>query len=473
MNVMHISAECSPFVKVGGLADVVGSLPGELQRLSNMEVRVMLPKYKSIGKNYQKKMISIAEFTVDLGDKKNIYVGVESLKKGNITYYFIDNLFYFGHRDQIYNYGDEAERFAFFQIASLEAMTRIGFVPDIIHVHDWHTAVIPLLLKTRYKGRLVARTVLTIHNLAYQGVFLLQDRELFGIGDDPRLEYEGFLNFLKTGIVTADILTTVSTTYAREILTDYYGYGMQRLLQNRFTSLIGITNGISYREYDPESDKLIERNYSFADYTQGKKENKKYLGRQLDIDFPVDKPLIGIVSRLVNQKGFDLVKRVFDEMLDQDDFYLAVLGDGETEYVEYFKALESRHREQVRVRIGYDNNLAHQIYAASDIFLMPSKFEPCGLGQLIALRYGTIPIVRETGGLVDTVQPYNEYDQTGNGFSFTHFNAHDMMHVIRYALATYHVPQAWDLLVKAAMSANFSWHESAKAYRKIYKRLSK
>ncbi|MBN2505028.1 MAG: glycosyltransferase, partial [Bacilli bacterium] len=270
-----------------------------------------------------------------------------------------------------------------------------------------------------------------------------------------------------------DMLTTVSTTYAREILTDYYGYGMQRLLQDRFTSLVGITNGISYKEFDPQTDKLIETNYSFSNYREGKQQNKLALARKMQVDYPLEKPLIGIVSRLVNQKGFDLVKRVFDEMLESEDFYLVVLGDGETEYVDYFLDLEKRFPEHVRVKIGYDNKLAHLIYAASDMFLMPSKFEPCGLGQLIALRYGSIPIVRETGGLVDTVQPFNEYDQTGNGFSFTHFNAHDMMHVIRYAISTYHVPEAWDLLVKAAMEANYSWRESAKTYKKLYKRLSK
>lgn len=266
MNVLHISAECYPFAKVGGLADVVGSLPGELKRLNNLEARVIMPKYKTIPDIYKSKMTSLLEFTIHLGDKRNIYVGIESMTLGNVIYYFVDNLFYFGSRDQIYNYGDESERFAYFQIAALEAAIKLDFIPDIIHVHDWHTAMIPLLVKTAYKKSLSAKTVLTIHNLAYQGVFPLQDYQMFPMKYDYRCEYEGFLNFLKSGIVSSDLITTVSDTYAKEIMTDYYGYGMQRLLKARQDSLQGILNGISYKDFNPETDKLIKYNYDYLHY---------------------------------------------------------------------------------------------------------------------------------------------------------------------------------------------------------------
>ncbi len=471
MNVLHISAECYPFAKVGGLADVVGSLPGELKRLRNVDARVILPKYKSISDKYKSKMVSLLEFTINLGDKKNIYVGIETLTLENVIFYFVDNLFYFGSRDQIYNYGDESERFAYFQVAALEAVSKLDFIPDIIHVHDWHTAMIPLLIKTTYKKSIPARTVLTIHNLAYQGIFPLQDYKMLPLKYDYRFEFEGFLNFLKAGIVSADLITTVSETYANEILTDYYGYGMQRLLRARRSSLLGILNGISYKDFNPETDKLIKSNYDFLHYREGKLHNKSELSRILDLDFPEDKPLIGIISRLVSQKGIDLLRRVLDEMLKIDDFYLVVLGDGEPEYVDYFQELETKFNQRVRVYIGYDNNLAHLIYSAADMFLMPSKFEPCGLGQLIALRYGTIPIVRETGGLADTVVPFNEYVPLGNGFSFKHFNAHDMMHVIRYAIDMYRLPEAWDFLVGEAMTSDFSWTRSAKIYKKAYRKV--
>ncbi len=468
MNILHVSAECYPFVKVGGLADVVGSLPREIKRLRNADVRVALPLYKIIIDKYGEQMTHLLDFKITVGRKKNVYVGVKTLKHQNIDYYFIDNLFSFGSRDQIYNYGDESERFAFFQLAVLEALPRLGFIPDIVHVHDWHTAMIPVLLRTKYKD-LGAKTVLTIHNLAYQGVFPLLDHGFFGIEYDPAFEFEGFLNFLKAGIVTADLVTTVSETYAREILTDYYGYGLQRLLKARGTQLVGILNGISYTDFDPKTDPLIKRNYTCQDYRAGKQENKLELQDVTRFEFPADKPLIGFISRLVNQKGIDLIRRVFDEMLAVDDFYFMVLGDGEQEYHDYFLGLMGRFPERVYVKIGYDNPLAHKIYAASDIFLMPSKFEPCGLSQMIALKYGSIPIVRETGGLLDTVEPFNEYELTGNGFSFTHFNAHDMMHVIRYALTVHRLPEAWDGLVKNAMAADFSWTRSAKKYRKAYR----
>ncbi|HPF42969.1 MAG TPA: glycosyltransferase, partial [Bacillota bacterium] len=259
----------------------------------------------------------------------------------------------------------------------------------------------------------------------------------------------------------------------KEIMTDYYGYGMQRLLKARAGDVKGILNGIDMKEFNPVTDKLIAEKYGIDDYREGKIANRKALEDAITAHLPAGRPLVGIVSRLVSQKGIDLIKRVFDEMLETDDFSCVVLGNGQAEYEDYFKKLALDHPDRVFVRIGYDNKLAHLIYAASDIFLMPSKFEPCGLGQMIAMRYGSIPVVRETGGLSDTIQPFNEYVPSGNGFSFTNFNAHDMMHVLRYAFRLYRLQGVWNYLVKEAMSVDFSWQKSAKEYKKVYKQLLK
>jgi len=470
-KILHVSAEVSPFVKIGGLADVVGALPGEIKRLRGTDIRVILPLYKVIPEKYQKKMTDVLDFKMQFAGEDDVYVGIKSLKKGNILYYFVDNKFYFGDRDHVYNYGDESKRFAYFQLAVLESLKHIDFMADIIHVHDWHTAMIPLLLKRRYP-EYHAKTVLSIHNLAYQGIFPLQDHQLFSINYTSEFEFQGYLNFLKTGIVTADLITTVSETYADEIMTEYYGYGMQNLLKMRSHDLYGIVNGIDDKVYNPSKDKLIDTKFGVEDHQKGKLKNKEALYKKLKVDFEPKKPLVAIVSRLVSQKGIDLIQRVFAEMLEIDDFKFVVLGSGDRSYEEYFKDLESQFPHKVKTYIGFSNPLAHQIYAASDIFLMPSKYEPCGLGQIIALKYGSIPLVRETGGLVDTISPYNEFNSTGNGFSFTNFNAHDMMHVLRYALHIYqHNKDAWKQIVKEAMTTDFSWKNSAKQYRKLYKKI--
>lgn len=474
MNILFIAAECTPFMKVGGLADVVGSLPQALKTLSNVDVRVILPKYKKIPEQYRKNLVCIKTFTIELGNKPQIYVGIETLKLGSIRYYFIDNVFYFGSRDNAYNYGDESERFAYFQKAALESIKYLDFMPDVIHVHDWHTAMIPLLMKTKYPEYRSVKSVLTIHNLAYQGIFPINDYHFFNIEYNNHFEFEGFLNFLKCGIVSADSITTVSKTYAEEIMTDYFGYGLQRLLKWRQGDLKGIINGISYKEFDPMTDSLIAYNYDIDTFDVGKKQNKSALYQELKLNWDPDYPLIGVVSRLVSQKGFDLIKRVFTEMLEQDNFRFIVLGDGEGEYVDYFNELQNQFPHKVKAYVGYNNQLAHLIYAGCDIFLMPSKFEPCGLGQLIALKYGALPLVRETGGLVDTVKPYNEYTKEGHGFSFQHFNAHDMMYVIRYALKVYNTrKEDWANLVRSAMSLDYSWKESAKEYKALYAKLIK
>ncbi len=473
LNVLFVAAECAPFVKIGGLADVVGSLPQALKRLRNCDVRVVLPNYRTIPAKYRKKMTPIATFEVEVGAKKAVYAGLLTLKRGPIRYYFVDNEYFF-FRDRVYDFGDECERFAFFQKAAIAAIRFLDFIPDVIHVHDWHAAMIPLLLKDQHPEYAAIKTILTIHNLAYQGIFPLGEHDLFNLEYDNRFEFEGNLNFLKCGIVTADLVTTVSKTYAKEIMTDYYGCGMQRLLQGRGAALQGIMNGIATRNFDPETDGKIPCNYGVSDAITGKRACKAGLFERLAADFPLDVPCVGVVSRLVGQKGFDLIKRVLGEMLEIDDFTFIVLGDGETQYIDYFRETVAAWPKKMRTIIGYDDALARKIYAGCDLFLMPSKFEPCGLGQLIAMRYGTLPLVRETGGLADSVQAYDEFRDEGTGFSFANYNAHDMMHVLRFAFQVYHNSRpAWDRMVQRAMATDFSWEASARVYKKTYQKLMK
>jgi starch synthase len=472
MNILFVAAECTPFVKIGGLADVVGSLPQELKRLRRCEVRVLLPNYAAISAAFRRRMESVATFEVSIG-RKQVTAGLLTLRRHGVRYYFIDNSVYFD-RDRVYDYSDEAERFAFFQIAAIEAVSRMdGFFPDIIHVHDWHAAMIPYLIRTRYNSLFPrTRTVLTIHNLAYQGIFPLEDHALFGIGLDNRFEYDGCLNFLKCGIVSADAITTVSRTYAAEIMTEYYGHGMHNLLKWRANDVRGIMNGISGRDFDPRTDSAIPARYGEEDVASGKAVCREVLLKRFNLPLDSDMPVVGIVSRLVGQKGFDLVECVLEEMLEKDNFLLVVLGDGEKKYTEYFRRVAFEHPGRVAVVIGYDDRLARMIYAGADLFLMPSKFEPCGLGQLIAMRYGTLPLVRETGGLVDSVRPYNEYEETGTGFSFRDYNAHDMMYVLRYAFSVFSNRRAsWNAMVKRAMAADFSWETSAREYKKFYHKI--
>jgi starch synthase len=474
MKILFVAAECSPFVKVGGLADVIGSLPQALRKRRNVEIRIILPLYRSIPEAFRKDMRQSGRFYIELGARKRVFVGLKTLRRDGLDYVFVDSPEFFRNRKNTYGENDDSLRFTYFQKAAIEALDLIDFQPDIIHVHDWHTAMIPLLLKTKYERHRFVKSVLTIHNLAYQGIFPIQQYLPFNMDFDYRFEFDGFLNFLKAGIVSADVVTTVSPTYAKEILTDYFGYGMQKLLKLRGDSLKGILNGLSYEEFSPQTDRLIAQTYDVESFNEGKRANKEALYRRLDASFEDSSMLIGMVTRLVGQKGLDLVKRVFDEILTYDNVKFVVLGDGDPEYVQFFKDLAVRHEQKMRIVVGYDNQLAHLIYAASDLFLMPSKFEPCGLGQLIALKYGTLPLVRETGGLVDTVKPYNEFDKTGNGFSFSHYNAHDMMHVIRYALSVHqNDPFAWDTLVKRAMQEDFSWHRSAQEYADLYKQLKR
>lgn len=474
MRVLFVVSECVPFVKSGGLADVAGALPKELKRLGT-DIRVILPKYGFISEEYRNRMRKIAQLVVRVGWRRQ-YCGIETLEHEGVTYYFVDNEYYF-KRDSLYGHYDDGERFSYFCRAVLDSLPAISFAPDIIHCHDWHTGMIPFLLREEYKKNSFyanMRTIFTIHNLQFQGIFpkeILGD--LLNLSDEyftiDYLEFYGNVSFMKGALVSADIVTTVSPTYKEEIKTEYYGERLDGLLRARDNDLVGILNGIDDEIYNPRKDPYIALTYD--QHTIARKEiNKRALQQYFGLSTNEEAPLIAMVTRLTKQKGLDLVKCVFREIL-AENVQFVVLGTGDLEFEHFFNEMAATYPDRVKVFIGFNEELAHKIYAGADLFLMPSQFEPCGLGQLIALRYGAIPIVRETGGLNDTVQSYNEFTGEGNGFSFTNFNAHDMLYTIRRAIQFYNRKEIWENLVKEAMSRDYSWAQSAFKYNQLYAEL--
>ena len=469
-SVLMIGAECAPFVKTGGLADVIGTLTREMKRLG-FDARLMLPFHRVIKDRYRERVRHLVSFSVDIGGRSQ-YVGIEQFDGEDIPVYFIDNEHYFGHA--IYCGGNfEGEQYAYFTRAAIESLPMIGFEPRILHVNDWHTAMIPMLLKTQYdrlpQGR--CRTVLSIHNLGYQGRFHFDFvSHLLGIESryyhPDNIEYHGDANFLKGGIVYADKLVTVSPTYAREILTAHYGEGLEGILATRADDLTGILNGIDVTAFDPASDPFIPYPYDASSLSQ-KQKNKKALIAELGLNLSPEAPLIGMVTRLTRQKGIDLVLRVFEEIIAAGAGF-ALIGTGDHAYEHFFRGAAHRTGGRAVGVTEFNDPLARRIYAGCDFFLMPSQFEPCGLSQMIALRYGTLPIVRATGGLRDTVFPYNEYTNEGNGFAFENYNAHDMLHTIRYALGVYENKERLVSLCVRAMSQDLSFQKSALAYAKVY-----
>ena len=471
MRVLFAASEAHPFIKTGGLGDVMGALPKSLAKLG-VDVRVVIPKYKNIKDELKQKLQFVKWFTVSVG-WRNQYCGIFQYQYKGVIYYFIDNEYYF-NRDGLYGYFDDGERFAFFNRAVLEFIKQIDWQPDLINCNDWQTGMVPVLLNLEYKKDEFyskIKTVFSIHNLLFKGSFSPKVLpELFGYDYMPlvngSVELDGSVSFLKGGLNYCDQITTVSNTYAEEIKTPQYGEGLDGFLRSKSYYLMGIVNGIDYEEFNPQDDKLIFKNFNINSI-DNKVQNKLSLQRELGLPQKKDTPMIGLISRLTHQKGCDLIVNMIDRLL-QRDIQLVILGTGDYWYEETFKNLQYRYPDKVSANIKFDNTLAHKIYAATDMFLMPSLFEPCGLGQLIALRYGSIPIVRETGGLKDTISPYNQYNGVGNGFGFKNFNSNELMQIIEYALTIYNDKNAWNNIIRQAMNSDNSWEKSAMQYKWLY-----
>lgn len=475
MKILYVASEAHPFIKTGGLGDVAYALPKALRKLG-IDIRVIIPKYSAIKDEYKESMKTLATFNVPVG-WRNQYGGLQYLETDGVPFYFIDNEYYF-KRYGSYGFYDDGERFAYFDRAVLEAINYMNdFTPDIIHLNDWHTGMIAPILFEHFKHRSNfknIKTLFTIHNLQYQGIFpkeILGD--LLSLNEDyyseDRLKYYDGISFMKGGLNFSYKITTVSKSYAEEIKTPFYGEGLHGLLQVRDRDLSGIVNGIDTELFNPETDKELYYNFTGSDLTY-KAKNKIELQRELGLTVDENIPILAMVTRLAGQKGIDLVAHILDELLEQN-IQLVILGNGEKKYEDMFKLHASKMPNKLSANITFNNTLAKRIYAGSDMFLMPSLFEPCGIGQLLALRYGSIPIVRETGGLKDTVHPYNDYTNSGNGFSFTNYNAHDMLYTIKRALSFYHDKNIWNTLVKRAMYEDNSWTKSAQEYSSLYSSL--
>lgn len=476
-RILFVASECVPFIKTGGLADVVGSLPKYFNK-EEFDVRVMVPKYCAIPDTYKQQMKYKTHFYLNLAWRSQ-YVGVLEMELDGVTFYFIDNEFYFVGSTPYGNIYEDIEKFAFFSKAALSALPLIDFRPDIIHCHDWQTGLLPVYLKDTFSQNSFfqgIKSIMTIHNLKFQGVWDMKTvKDISGLSSyyfaPDKLEAYGDANYLKGGIVYADYVTTVSSSYAQEIKMPFYGEGLDGLMRARSNELEGIVNGIDYNEYNPETDQYIFKTYNSKNFRKEKVKNKRGLQEELGLELDEKKFMIGIVSRLTDQKGLDLIEYVIEEICNEDT-QLVVLGTGEEKYENLFRHYAWKYNNRVSANIFYSNDRAHKIYAACDAFLMPSLFEPCGLSQLMSLRYGTVPIVRETGGLRDTVEPYNEFESIGTGFSFSNYNAHEMLSTLRYAKHIfYNKKREWNKIIDRGMAADFSWANSAKRYEELYDRL--
>ncbi len=472
MKVLYATSEAKPFAASGGLADVAGSLPKAL-RVRLVGCRVVLPLYESVPQELRETMTFLTSFSVPVAWRRQ-YCGVFEAKHNGVIYYLLDNQYYF-KRAGLYGHYEDAERFAFFARAVIEMIRYIDFKPDIIHANDWQSALIPVYYSLFYAGQEGyedIKTVFTIHNIQYQGKYGMEILEdVFGIPQSARpiVEQDGCVNLMKGAIETADRVTTVSPTYAGEILDPWYSHGLDPILRLREWKLSGILNGIDTDEYNPETDPQIYRHFSAED-PSGKAENKRALQERLDLPQTAELPLIGMLSRLVTHKGLDLVKYVIDELLG-DSLQMVILGSGDWVYENFFREVQGRFPDKFRYCAGFVPELAQKIYAASDIFLMPSKSEPCGLSQMVACRYGAVPVVRETGGLKDSIQDCG--DGFGNGFTFKTYNANDMLYAVRRALGAYANKNDWPILVERALRSDFSWGRSANEYMKLYRELLK
>lgn len=469
MNILFAASEAVPYAASGGLADVIGSLPKAIKGKGH-ECRIVIPLYKAIPDELRKRMKFVVNITVDVSWRKQ-YCGIFTAVNDGITYYFIDNEYYFS-RDGLYGFYDDCERFVFFSRAVLEMLRYIDFKPDVINSNDWQTALIPVYYNIYYKyqqGYDGIRNVFTIHNIEYQGRYGKEVlNELMGIPmyHANLLEYDGYINMMKGAIETADKITTVSPSYAWEILDPWYAHGLDRILVTKQYKLKGILNGIDSDIFNPEKDSTIAANYS-PENLSGKAVCKKKLMSEIGLDDD-NEPVIGIVTRFVGHKGIDLIRNVFEEIV-HSGMKFAVLGSGERIYEDFFREMAARYTGKVAVEIGFRPELSRKIYAGADMFLMPSQSEPCGLAQMISMRYGTIPIVRETGGLRDSVR--DNGGENGNGFTFKTYNANDMLDAVKRAKSVYDAPENWTELVKRAMKCDYSWNASADEYIKMYDEL--
>lgn len=478
-NILFVASESVPFIKTGGLADVVGSLPKSFLK-EEFDVRVVIPNYTCISWQYRRHFKYITHFHMNFGGiNSNEYVGIMTTQYDGITFYFIDNEHYFGGNSP---YGDikfDIEKYCFFSKAVLSILPSINFKPDIIHCHDWQTGVLPVYLNTIFRDNPFydnIRTIMTTHNLKFQGIWDIETLKKITEFPDyvfrtTDMEYKRDANMLKGGLVYSNYITTVSNSYKDEIQSEYYGEGLDGVIREKSGTLFGILNGIDYNEYNPETDNEIFSKYNAYSFIENKARNKLELQRELDLEENEDKFMIGVISRLTDQKGVDLIGHVLEEIVD-DYTQLVVIGTGDEEYENMFRYYEWKLKGKVSGNIYFSNKRAHKIYAAADAMLVPSRFEPCGLTQLIALRYGTVPIVRETGGLRDTVEPYNIYSDSGTGFSFSNYNAHEMLNTINYAKHIYFDERAkWNVIAFRGMNKDFSWRNSAEEYSSLYRRL--
>ena len=474
MKILFVSSEASPFFSTGGLGDVTGSLPRALKRkYKDADVRVVLPLYRSIKENFVTETVYEGRVSLAWRDQ---YMGVRRIISDGVTYYFIDNEYYF-RRDSAYGNFDDGERFAYFGRAVCEMMSSLDFFPDVLHANDWQSAFSVISLKLgsggaeRYSG---VKTVFTVHNAEYQGKFdplILGD--VFGLpsGCLPAVEYDGAINLLKGAVTLADRVTTVSETYARELRDEYFSEGLHYVFRDAEYKMRGITNGIDVEKYDPSTDLSVKARYSSRDLS-GKRICRRELTEMFSLDADERTPVIAVISRLVPHKGMDLIVRVLDEIVSSDTARFVILGTGYPEYEEFFRSAASRYPGRVAAEIRFDPVLARRIYAGADIFLMPSRCEPCGLSQMIASRYGAVPLVRETGGLSETVVPYNEFTGEGTGFSFRNYNAHEMKAVLEYASSVFARRDRWENIVRAAMEKDFSWDRSAEKYMELYREVT-
>lgn len=472
LKVLFVTSEAEPFVRTGGLGDVAGSLPFALKN-NNVDIRVVMPLYEDIPIKFRQTMEYLGNIYVSLAWRYQ-YCGVfRSVYKG-VTYYFIDNEYYF-KRKGIYGHFDDAERFAFFARAVLDILPTVNFKPDVIHANDWQSALTPVFLDAFYRDKefyKYIRTIFTIHNLKYQGKFSIDViKDIIGLEPHKTgvVEYNFATNFLKGALESALYINTVSPTYANEIFNPYYGEGLESVLQSKSNKISGILNGIDTEIYNPKTDNAIVKNYDNKSI-KDKEENKKKLMEVLNLPYSKDVPVIGVITRLTEQKGIDLIVESLDRLM-QKDIRLVILGKGDWQYENALSAFRNKYPGKIGLVINFSTDMASKIYAGSDLFLMPSKFEPCGISQMIAMRYGTIPIVRETGGLKDTVEAFNPETKKGVGFTFYDYNANEMIRAIERAIDIYKNGELWGMLVQNAMAKDFSWDNSAKSYIELYERI--